>query len=451
MPSTAGTSPVSSVAHRSRTRLATWFRTSDTLDPRQRLILLLVGIGSMSSAFLNTVFTQTVAYAAEEFNISNTGQGVGAAIVRLGIIISLPIVAFADRRGRRPMIVTMAWVAPIICALGALSPNFSFLVATQTVGRPLALTLDILLAVLIIEEMPVNSRAYATGLLAILSGAGAGVAVASLPLADVGLQGWRWVYVVSLLWLIAAFFITRSLPESRRFVAAHATSSTSSSSSTSSTSSTTSPTTTPRQFRFTTRARRNLYSICTVVFLSNIYVASASIFQNRYLKDDRGYSALLVAVFTTVTSAPAMVGLIIGGRIADVRGRRAIATTMVPIGSLLLATSFAVSGVAMWTVAIVGAIALGLAYPAMAVYRGELFPTSVRSLAGGVIMTSSLLGGVVGLVVAGRVVDAGSSYGTVMLLLALFPISASALVWWRYPETAHRELEDINQDSESTV
>lgn len=438
MPSTAGTTPVSSAAHRSRTRLSSWFRTSDTLDPRQKLILLLVGLGSMSSAFLNTVFTQTVAYAAEEFNISNTGQGVGAAIVRLGIIISLPIVALADRRGRRPMIVTMAWVAPIICALGALSPNFSFLVATQAVGRPLALTLDILLAVLIIEEMPVNSRAYATGLLAILSGAGAGVAVASLPLADFGAQGWRWVYVVSLLWLIAAFFITRSLPESRRFVDTRTTPSLANTSST-------------RQFRFTARARRNLYSICAVVFLSNIYVASASIFQNRYLKDDRGYSALLVAVFTTVTSAPAMAGLIIGGRIADARGRRAIATTMVPIGSLLLATSFAVSGVAMWTVAIIGAIALGLAYPAMAVYRGELFPTSVRSLAGGVIMTSSLLGGVVGLVVAGRVVDAGSSYGTVMLLLALFPISASALVWWRYPETAHRELEDINQDSESTV
>jgi len=409
-----------------------WLLLPPEFDERHRKVLLLVGLGSMLVAFTNTLFTQTVAFAADEFGVSNSAQGLGSAIVRWGIVISLPIVARADARGRRPMIVALSWAAPLVCALGALSPNFAVLVATQTLGRPLGLTLDILLAVLVIEEMPRDSRAYATGLLAVLSGLGAGVAVASLPLADFSLSSWRWIYVMSLVWLPVALAITRGLPESIRFVA--------------------------RRTDFMGHARglsrsgitRNLGRICSVVFLTNIFIATMSIFQNRYLKDTRGYSALLVALFTTATSSPAAIGLVIGGRVADARGRRRLGAFMVPVGATLLALSFAAHGPLMWWLAISGAVGLGLAYPAMAVYRGELFPTHQRGLAGGLIMTSSLVGGSIGLIGAGRAVDAGASYGSVMLTLLVFPVLASVVVWMRYPETAHRALEDINPEDAAT-
>jgi hypothetical protein len=48
-------------------------------------------------------------------------------------------------------------------------------------------------------------------------------------------------------------------------------------------------------------------------------------------------------------------------------------------------------------------------------------------------------------------VDAGASYGSVMLTLLVFPVLASVVVWMRYPETAHLALEDINpEDAAST-
>lgn len=379
----------------------------------------------MSSAFVNTLFTQTVAYAADEFGIGNSGQGIGAAIVRWGIIICLPLVALADRRGRRPLMISMAWAAPIISAAGALSPSFPFLVATQTIGRPLGLTLDILIAVVAVEEMPRNARAYATGLLAVLSGAGAGIAVASLPLADISTTSWRYIYLVTLVWLLVAVALMKWLPESQRFEQHHEVNA---------------------DVRAQARAalRHNIGRICTVVFLTNLYIATASIFQNRYLKDDRGYSAALVALFTVATSAPASIGLIVGGRIADERGRRMLGATMVPVGAFLLALSFNTSGTTMWIVAIAGGLAFGVSYPAMAVYRGELFPTTVRSMAGGLIMTSALIGGSIGLIGGGQVLDSGVNYGTVMLWLVLGPVIASFIVWFRYPETAHKELEEIN-------
>ena len=408
-------------------RLPTWAKPSDTLTSHQRRIVVLVSLASMSAAFTNTLFTQTVAFAADEFGVSRSAQGIGAAVVRFGILMCLPLVALADRRGRRPIMIALAWAAPVVCALGAIAPNYIVLVASQTIGRPLGLTLDILIAVVAIEEMPKNSRAYVTGLLAVLSGAGAGVAVAALPLADLGVRSWRLIYAVSLMWLPVAIALMTWLPESQRFtqhVHAHRV----------------------QRTKLLRIIRTNLIRICSVVFLSNMYIATGSIFQNRYLKDERGYSALLVALFTVATSTPASLGLMIGGRIADERGRRILGATMVPLGAFFLGVSFCISGLSMWMFAIAGGFAFGLSYPALAVYRGELFPTGVRSLAGGIIMTAALLGGSIGLIGAGHILDAGASYGAVMMWLVVAPVIASIIVWLQYPETAHRELDEISQD-----
>jgi len=409
-------------------RLPRWAKPTDDLTPRQRQILLFVGLASMSAAFINTLFTQTVAFAADEFHVSPSGQGIGASVVRLGIVICLPLVALADRHGRRPVMIAMAWAAPIVSALGAIAPSYVFLVATQAIGRPLGLTLDILIAVVALEEMPRNTRAYATGLLAVVSGIGGGVAVSSLPLADLGPTSWRLIYVISLVWILVAVALTKWLPESERFT-------------------THKKQTKEFHLKLSSAIRGHLGRICSVVFLTNMYIATASIFQNRFLKDDRGYSATLVALFTVATSSPASLGLIIGGHIADEKGRRIVGATLVPIGAFLLALSFCTSGAAMWLFAIAGGLAFGISYPALAVYRGELFPTGSRGMAGGIIMTSALFGGIVGLVGAGYVLDSGLSYGTVMLSLVAGPVIASVIVWFRYPETAHKELEEIIPDN----
>ncbi len=106
-------------------------------------------------------------------------------------------------------------------ALGALAPTFPALVATQAIGRPLGLALDFLVAVVAAEEMPRNSRAYAVSVLAMASGFGAGIAVITLPLADIGESSWRFIYVVALVWLVVAVDIARRLPETTRFTRPH--------------------------------------------------------------------------------------------------------------------------------------------------------------------------------------------------------------------------------------
>ena len=195
------------------------FMASEPLTLRQRNVLWLLWLACLPASFVNTVFTQTATYAAAEFDVSEQGQGFAAAIVRWGVVIALPVAFSADRFGRRKMIVAMSWLAPIVASLGALSPSFGFLVATQTIGRPLGISLSIFIVVFATEEMGTNTRAWALSVLAVGSGVGAGSAVGALPLAGISDTSWRYVYVVGLLWLVVAVVLTRSLPETERFLA----------------------------------------------------------------------------------------------------------------------------------------------------------------------------------------------------------------------------------------
>ncbi len=397
-----------------------WWTPSTVLSAHDVNLLGLLAAASLLSAFVNTLFTQTVTYAADDFGIGTTGQGLGAAVVRWGIVLAIPFAIAADRIGRRRVMVLTSFLAPTISALGALAPNFQLLVVSQAIGRPLALTLDLLIMVTAAEEMPKDARAYALSVLAMASGLGAGVAVFALPVAGISISSWRWIYVIALLWLVVAQDLRKRLPETKRFIVA-----------------------VDNPHRATIQMSR-LALIAGVAFIGNLFVATVSIFQNRYLKDVRDYAPWQVALFTIATSTPASLGLIIGGRIADARGRRLLASTMIPIGTALVVVSFTVGGSGMWAAAAIGSIAIAIAYPAMSVYRAELFPTQRRGRAAGLITASALMGGSIGLIVGGVLLDNNVSYAKVMAILALGPLLVGVIVLTSYPETAHQELEEIN-------
>jgi MFS family permease len=398
----------------------------DRLNSRQVMLLGLLAAASLSATFSNTLFTQTATFAADSFGKGTATQSLGGVVVRLGIVVALPFTLLADRVGRRRMLVAAAWLAPICCAAGAVAPTWWTLVATQAVGRPIAIAMFVLIGVVLSEEMPRNSRAFALSLMALAGGMGASVAVGSLLLAGLGDDGWRFVYVITLVWLSVAVALRRALPETDRFEHAH-----------------------QRALRHPapSHIRWNRFgAVASVAVLANVFVAPASFLQNDYLKEVRGMSAAGVTLFTFCTVTPSSLGLLSGGYVADRIGRRWLLAVCMPLSTLLLVASFTSSGSLMWMTALGGGMLAGLAYPAFIVYRGELFPTGNRSSVNGWITALSLAGSSAGLVLVGQLVDRGWSYGSSMALVALGQVAAAVIAVVAYPETAHLELEQLNPE-----
>ena len=284
-----------------RSRKVPWWAPPDRLDARASRVLCLLACIQVIDGYLGTVITQTITFASDEFQRSATAQGVTLAVVRLGIVVALGVVALADSHGRRRLLTAAAILAVASTALGALSPGLWFLGGPQLVARGLTMGMGILIGVFAAEELPRGSRAYGVSVLALCAALGAGMAVWVLPVADLDPRGWRVIYLVPLLAVPALGGIGRRLPESRRFTANVP-------------DATATATATGRSQGALRRIEgRRLLLLATAAFLLLVFAAPASQFQNDFLREHRGYSATGITLFTLITSTPAGIGIFAWG------------------------------------------------------------------------------------------------------------------------------------------
>ena len=401
---------------------APWWSPPSRLNARSAQVLSRLCGLALLSGYLGTIITQTLTFAGDEFGASTTARGTTLAAVRIGVLFSMGLLVLADRRGRQKLLVVSAIGGTVAAATGALAPNLMVLAGTQTVSRAFSTAMGLLIAVVAAEEMPSGARAYAVSVLAMTAALGAGVAVLLLPVADAAPWAWRLIYLVpffALPWFLA---VGRKLPESKRFIRQHSTS--------------------------TTLAghRARLAMLGTTAFFGLLFFAPNTQFQNDFLRNEHGFSAIQLTLFTLGTSTPAGIGIVIGGRLADIRGRRLVGTVGMIGGAVLLAISFQVGGAWLWLFSVLGSIMAASTVPALAVYGPELFPTALRGKANGLISLAGVAGSATGLILGGRMEEHFGRFGPGLAILALGPLVVAGLVLAFYPETAHRELEELNPE-----
>lgn len=405
-----------------------WWAPPDRLDTRAAMVLGLLAAAQIVNGYLGTVLTQTISFATDEFGHGNSAQGWVLGVARIGVLFSLVTVALADRRGRRAMLVGAGVGSCVFTLLGGVAPDIWTLGGSQLIARGLSTGLGILIVIVAAEEMPARSRAWAASVLVLSAGLGSGIAVNVLRLADLGIRGWRGVYLVGGLGVLILLWVGRRLPETRRFTDSARTEA---------------PTLTDEERE---RRRQRLILLATSAFLLAMFRSPASSFQNDFLKDEHGFSASGISNFTLVTSTPAGLGVLLGGYLAETRGRRPVGAIGLLLGAGFATFAYFSSGAALWVLTLLGIVLGGMAVPALAVYGPEMFGTHDRGRANGIIVTVGVIGSAAGLIFVGQLSDRIGEIGPALAILAAGPLIVAWLVLRRYPETAGMELEEINPE-----
>ena len=400
-----------------------WWHPPDRFTARQARIVALLATLAVIAGFLGSLVGQTNTFAREEFGASKSAMGDALAWIRLSILLTVVVTALSDRRGRRQTLIYAAAGSIAAAAATSVVANLAAFALAQAVSRGLSHAAALLILVFALEEAPAGSRAFVASMLALAAGLGSGLVVGFVPLADLGTSGWRYIFLVALAGLPLVAFTARRLPESQRFEAARRQPRTRA----------------PRQYR------SRLILLAVTSFATLVFSTPASQLQNDFLRDERNFSATKIAVFTLITTWTAGPGMLIAGKLADLRGRRVIGAIGMSGGALLVLWHFTLAGWPMWILIAAGAFVGSATVPSLGVYRAEMFGTARRSESNGFLGMAAVAGSATGLFLAGRMADAWG-YGSAFAVLVASPILVTILVLLFYPETTRRSLEELNPE-----
>lgn len=392
------------------------------MSAHERRVLVATCLASLGSFYTMAVLGFALPQIQRGLAIPDDAVGGLLAFLRLGTLLSVGLAAFADRRGRRRLLM----VSVAGCALANLATAFAGSGATfawlQLAARCFLSAQILLAGVVVSEELAADHRGRGLGVLTAVGGLGGAVALLAFVLVDHLPFGWRSLFVIGAFGVLGLPALAWSLGETGRFVA---------------------------------QASRDgaaweplvdivrlhwlrLAAMAAVVAPVALIMEPASMMMSKHLQDGVGLSPARVGLLMGVCGIGTPLGNVVLGAASDRFGRKPVTI----LTSLLLSAAVALfygaaglpalaAGLALLFVSIGGIMVLHTALV------NELFPTALRSTASGLREAVATLGASLGL----WLLSHGAS---VDWLLLATPISPLVLLF--LPETARRELEEIERD-----
>lgn len=388
-----------------------------------------IAVIAAAASFAGALFTQNGDAVTETFSRTDADLGWALAISRIGVLVSLVAAGLADRYGRRRMLLSCLTGAAIANAVTAVAPSFTVFTVAQLFTRAFVNAVLVIAGLAAVEDAPEGARAFALSVFGLAFGLGFSLSVVLLPLADLGPNGWRIAFAVSALVVLLIPSLRAHLQETTRYEDLQR-----------------------RQVErgrvrevFDRRYGARFVLLGLVAFLTNVFSAPSSQLANRYLRRAHDFSNTGVATFRAVTAGvPGIVGIVLGGRLSESRGRRPVTIVGLVVASTFQMAFFLTGGPLLWitpTISIVAALAGGLALGAL---DTELFPTEVRGTSNGFLLVCGVAGSAIGLIVATNLKDMVGGLGPAIALCGIAPLVAAVLVVPRLPETVDRALDDIS-------
>jgi MFS family permease len=368
-----------------------------------------------------------------ELGIGEASLGLMLSFVRSGAFLALLILPFADRFGRRRVLLATIVGYTLMTTLTALAPNTETFVALQFLARTFAVAEALLATVVIVEEFAPENRAWGIGAAAAIQACGSGFAALMFGFVDVLPFGWRALYAVGVIPLCFIAYWRRTLPETGQFShLEHAR------------ADLTKPL--PMFSNILRAAREHPASfamLAVTFFCISMASSSAGSFGPKYLQEVHGWAPAQIATLNLVGGGLAIIGNPLGGWLSDRFGRRPIGTIFAFGYGLALLAFYSFSGLLLpllWIAYVFFSMGTDVTLSA---YRTELFPTSMRSSAGGATHFVSVTGGIVGLMAVSALYGVVGSTWTAVLIVGSLTLLVPVAIWFLFPETARRSLDDI--------
>ena len=259
---------------------------------------------------------------AEGLDVSVARFGIGVAIIRLAALGSMPVLRFADRVGRRRMLLISVLAFTVATAATSLAWGLVSFVVFQMVARLFLATEESLGGIVISEEVRPDRRGAGLTLLGIIAMTGFGLVAIMLLVVPLTPLDWRILYLAALPPLLLVAWLRRNLRETKAFTVAQA-------------EDRVQGTFWPR----VDRAHRPYLWRITVVLGTHGLLATPMFFYAAELaQDGYGWEGLFTVI--VIAAGPAtLLGYVAGGRLSDRVGRKPIvlwSSLIVILGVLLV-------------------------------------------------------------------------------------------------------------------
>ncbi len=397
------------------------------LTSYQRRLMIFLSVATFFEGFDFFALAQILPNLRADFGLTETEGGMLVSAINGGAILAYFPVRKADRVGRKPILsITIAGYT--LCTLAAgLAPNVWVFAVAQVLGRIFLIGEWAIAMVFAAEEYPAEKRGLAIGIIQAFSSLGGVVCAGVVPMLLKTGPGWRSVFFVGAVPLVAVAFARRSIRETERFRTRPATAETS-------------------LFRIWSTPWRGRVVLLAVIWgLTYTCTSVAVLYWKESAVHERAFTEAMVGKAVAIAALAAMPMVFLSGKLLDKLGRRLGATLIYTTTIAGGAGAFLLHGTWPLTVALVFAMfGVSAVLPVLNAFTTELFPTEMRS--DGFAWANNLLGRLTSvaspLVVS--VVAANTGWGTAVALTAFGPVLALVLILLTMPETRGRELEDTS-------
>jgi len=405
-----------------------WVGRAPELTRRQLRVLRLLGTAELFDHYDIGILTLALVQIQAGLAIAEGEIGAVVSLIRLGAVPALLAGVLADRWGRRRLLLATILGFTAATFATAFVQTAEQFAAVQMFARSCLYAETALAVVVVAEELSAAGRGWGIGVLGALGSLGHGVAALAFSLVNVLPFGWRALYALGVLPLLAVAWLRRSLPETQRFERERDRGAVSG----------------LRPLLGLMRAYPGRLATLLAALAPLDFAGIAALtFMAKSLQEQHGYAPGQVTLLYVAGGALAIVGNVLAGSWSDRFGRRrTIAALLVAFAAAVLGFYRAESWIVapLWIAMVFASQGLEVLFKALG---SELFPTSYRSTASSVRAMASTLAGSLGLWLESVLYPIAGSHA--LALTWMLPALALPLVvvTLRVPETALRELEQI--------